>query len=232
VKGDLDKAFEVFRNMQRNKMANDSIVYNTILDGCTRHSRYDLADALMADMEKLSISPSNYTLGILVKMYGRRRQLDKAFELVENAPKRFGFPANSQVLTCLMGACLNNNAIDRALRVFQDVKQANRGADGKAFGSMVGGCVRRGELQKAVALVEEAYGLSTGPGMYKLSPGQSIAAENLEKLVQALAQQGMAETVAVPLLDRLRAAKAPVNGRLYSAALNAAPGRSCRGRGK
>lgn len=231
VKGDLDKAFDVFRNMQRNKMANDSIVYNTILDGCTRHSRWDLADTLMADMEKLSITPSNYTLGILVKMHGRRRQLDKAFQLVEAAPARFGFAANPQVLTCLMGACLNNNAIDKALRVFQDVKKAHRGADGKAFGSMVGGCVRRGELQKAVALVEEAYGLSTGPGLYKLSPGQSIAAENLEKLMQALVRQGMAETVAIPLLDRLRAAKAPINGRLYSAVINASPWRGGHGAG-
>jgi len=229
MKGDLDKAFEVFRDMQRNKVTHDSIVYNTILDGCTRHSRFDLADELLADMEKLKITPSNYTLGIMVKMYGRRRQLDKAFEIVDSAQARFGFSANTQVLTCLMGACLNNNALDKAFRVFKEVKRVNRGADGKAFGSMVGGCVRRGELQKAVELVEEAYGLSTGPGLFKLTPGQFIAPENLEKLFQALADQGQAESVAIPLLDKLRAVKVTVSSRLYSALINASPSSGRRG---
>merc|ERR1719323_1247357 len=74
VKGDLEKAFEVFHGMQKNGMAGDSIIYNTVLDGCTRHSRMDLADQLLEDMEKYNITPSNFTLGILVKMYGRRRQ--------------------------------------------------------------------------------------------------------------------------------------------------------------
>merc|ERR1719432_421784 len=86
VKGDLDKAFEVFRGMQRSSMANDAIIYNTILDGCTRHSRMDLADKILFDLEKYQIIPSNFTLGILVKMYGRRHMLDKAFEVVAEMP--------------------------------------------------------------------------------------------------------------------------------------------------
>ena len=35
-------------------------------------------DRVLEDLEKLKISPSNFTVGILVKMYGRR-MLDKAF---------------------------------------------------------------------------------------------------------------------------------------------------------
>merc|ERR1719210_150242 len=113
VKGDLDKAFEVFRGTQKNKMAGDSIIYNTVLDGCTRHGRMDLADQLLQDMEEYTVVPTNFTLGILVKMYGRRKQLDKAFEVVEQLPKRFGFLPNAQVRTCLMCACLNNGSLER-----------------------------------------------------------------------------------------------------------------------
>merc|ERR550532_3601735 len=120
VKGDLDKAFEVFRGMQKNKMAGDSIIYNTLLDGCTRHGRMDLADQLLEDMERFRIVPSNFTLGILVKMYGRRGMLEKAFEVMEAVPKRQGFEPNTQAKSCLMGACLNNNALDKAWLVFED----------------------------------------------------------------------------------------------------------------
>merc|ERR1719456_228637 len=94
VKGDLDKAFEVFRGMQGNGMAVDSIIYNTVLDGCTRHNRMDLADLLLEDMERRQVPPSNFTLGIIVKMWGRRRQLEKAMEAVETLPKKHGFVAN------------------------------------------------------------------------------------------------------------------------------------------
>merc|ERR1719335_801022 len=102
VKGDLDKAFAVFRQMQSNNMAADSIIYNTMLDGCTRHNRMDLADQVLEDIESFKIKPTNFTLGILIKMYGRRRQLHKAFEVVDQLPKRHGFKPNAQIRTGLI----------------------------------------------------------------------------------------------------------------------------------
>merc|ERR1719491_168606 len=142
VKGDPDKAFEVFRNMQSNGMAVDSIVYNTVMDGCTRRNRMDLVDLVLEDMDKYSIKPSNFTLGILMKMYGRRRQLDKAFQVIEEFPRKHGLQINAQVRTCLMSACLANQDLDRAMKVFEDMKQAEGGADAKAYGALIPGLVR------------------------------------------------------------------------------------------
>jgi len=227
VKGDLDKAFEVFRGMQKNRMAGDSIIYNTVLDGCTRHGRMDLADILLEDMDKYSVVPSNFTLGILVKMYGRRRQLHKALEVVKELPAKHGFFPNAQVRTCLMCTCINNNALDTAFEVFEDVKKHSQGIDAKAYGAMISGCVRYGRLAKAVELVDEAYGLRQAAG--KGTParadrkdsrgGQVLETETLEHLLRSLAQNGMMEDHGVPLLERLRAAKAPVSGRLFAFAM-------------
>lgn len=218
VKGDLDKAFEVFRSMQKNDMAGDSIIYNTVLDGCTRHGRMDLADQLLADMERYSVTPSNFTLGILVKMYGRRRQLDKAFEAVDDLPRRFGFTANAQVSTCLMCACLNNNAVDKAFEVFEDLKRSGKGADAKAYGALISGCVRHGELQRAARLVEEAYGL-VPEGSARPCQGGALEPEPVEQLLRAFSQRGLMEQQGLPLLERLRAAKVPISGRLFNCAL-------------
>lgn len=226
VKGDLDKAFEVFRGMQKNKMAGDSIIYNTILDGCTRHGRMDLADLLLEDMEKYNIVPSNFTLGILVKMYGRRRQLDKALEVVEKLPKRYNFSPNAQVRTCLMCTCINNNALDTAFEIFEDLKKHGQGADAKAYGALVSGCVRHGQLEKAVTLVDEAYGLNgqdrtaaAGRPERKRSGEPLLETEILEHLLRALAQKDLLESQGLPLLERLRAANIPVSGRLFASAM-------------
>merc|ERR1719454_1639154 len=159
VKGDLDNAFDVFRSMQASGMARDSIVYNTLMDGCTRHNRMDLVDLVWEDMSTYNIKPSNFTLGILIKMYGRRHQLDKAFRVIEELPKRHDLQVNSQVRTCLMCACLSNHNLDRAMKVFEDIKEAEGGADVKTYSSLLSGLVRLGQLEKGIALVEEAYGL-------------------------------------------------------------------------
>lgn len=223
IKGDLDKAFEVFRSMQGSGMAVDSVIYNTVMDGCTRHNRMDLADKVCEDMEKYNIKPTNFTVGILVKMWGRRRQLDKAFAAFEDIPRKHGFQANPQARTCLMCACLTNNRADRAIQVFEALKQVEGGADAKAYGSLFSGLLRLGELQKAVALVEDAYGLneeSQGQKAHRGLPvGQHLESDSLEQLMNGLTQRKLMESLGLPLLDRLRAAKVPIPGRLYSSGL-------------
>jgi len=214
VKGDVEKAFDVFRGMQRDKLASDSIVYNTIMDGCTRHNRMDLVDLVLEDMEKNNIKPSNFTLGILVKMYGRRHQLDKAFNALEELPRKHGLQVNLQVKTCLMCACLSNHDLDRSTRVFEDIK-AEFGADSKLYSSFISGLIRMGQLEKSVAMVQEAYGL--GPTAKRGLPyGQMLEENCLEQLVRALGQKQHMQGVAGNLLESLRMARVPVSGKLFS----------------
>ena len=111
VKGDLKQAMEVFREMQSKSLVNDCIVYNTLLDGCVKLCQWDLADEILEDLERSGVAQSSFTLGILVKMHGRRRQLDKAFQLFEELPKKWGFCANERAKTCLVSACILNNAL-------------------------------------------------------------------------------------------------------------------------
>jgi pentatricopeptide repeat protein len=209
VKGELYKALEVFEGIERNGMVADAIIYNTILDGCIRHNNMELADQLVGNVDKYKVTPSNFTVGILVKMYGRRGQLEEAFKVVNTLPKQFGFAPNAQVLTCLMCACVNNRAIPRAFAVFEDLKRSREGADVRAYGALLSGCVRHGHLEEAAQLVEEAYGLKDGKP--QLSPRENIEAERLEQLFRSLAQKGLQQKVGVPLMAGLQAKKVPVN---------------------
>jgi pentatricopeptide repeat protein len=203
MKGDLDKAFEVFRQMQTNNMAADSIIYNTMLDGCTRHNRMDLADEVLKDFEAYKIKPSNFTLGILVKMYGRRKQLDKAFEIVEVLPKQHGFKANAQIRAGLICACLSNRCLDRALEVLSQMRVDGQLGEARAFNVLIGALVRQGRLQEAVDLVREAYGLRGKAAT--LAAGQYLDNEPIELLLQALSQRGLMESVGLQLIEGLRA---------------------------
>lgn len=230
VNGDLDQALEVFLGMQEHNTAGDAVIFNTLLDGCCRHGRFEFADQLIDNMAKYNIVPSNFTLTILVKMWGRRKQLDKAFEVVERLPKTFGFQANCQVYSCIISACVSNNQINKAFEVFEMMKQSsNKKPDNRTYSSFLSGLCRCGKWEQAVELVNEAFGLS---GMAPMLPDKPIESDAIEQLLSLLAQRGLTETVAVPLLERMRAAKVPMSAGFYTTALQRAVNNQEGGYGK
>mmetsp|Transcript_36261 Transcript_36261/g.67745 ORF Transcript_36261/g.67745 Transcript_36261/m.67745 type:complete len:624 (+) Transcript_36261:1-1872(+) len=214
--GNLDKAFEIFRSMQKNQMASGSVIYNVLLDGCVRQNRMDLADLLLEDMDRCNITLTNFTLGILVKMWGRRKQLDKAFEAIQEVPRKHGFTANTQTKTCLMCACLNNHDLDAAFKVFAGLRSYEKGADWKTYTCMISGLLRHGRVNQAVDLVKDAYGLTKGTKAVAFTHGQKVETDCLEQLLRALVQQGQMVSVGLPLLNQLRAANVPISGKLMS----------------
>merc|ERR1711920_393369 len=117
---------------------------------------------------------------------------------------------NIQVKTCLISACIYNRAIEKGLEVFYDMK-ATTGVDARAYGVIISGFLRIGELRQAVQLVEDAYGLKTGRRV--LSSHESIAQEDLEHVLTALRAAGLYEEVR-QLLKKLHAAGVPLKGRL------------------
>jgi pentatricopeptide repeat protein len=235
VKGDLHKALDVFKSIDKKGVAADAIIFNTILDGCIRHNNMDLADTMVQNMSTFKVIPTNFTLGILVKMYGRRGQLTQAFEVTKSLPANFGFTPNSQVLTCLMCACVNNRDVRRALEVFQQLKGMKSGADAKAYGALLSGCVRHGYLDEAAQVIKDAYGLS-GDKRRGLARGENLEGERVEQFFRALSSRGLMDVVGVKLLEQMRAANVPMSHSLLCSGLlskhnqngHAPRGRRCR----
>jgi pentatricopeptide repeat protein len=215
VKGDLDKALEVFRSLPSQSSPNTVIIYNTLLDGCVRHNRNDLADYLLANMREWQIQASNFTLGIIVKMWGRRRQISKAFAAVEELPKEYGFVPNGPVLNSLLFGCLRNDQLEKALEVYGELRAAGHPTASNIMGALINNCVRAGNAEKAVALVEEAYGLARGTRRV-MPASDDLDGSCLEQLLKLLTRQGLLDKMGVPLLKQLRVAKVPLSTRLVS----------------
>jgi pentatricopeptide repeat protein len=194
VKGDLKHAVSVFSNMKKTGSEGDTVVFNTILDGCIRHNDTELADKLLSNIDTYNIVPSSFTLGTIVKMWGRRRNVPKAFEAVETFPVKYGFHLNTPVQTCLMSACLLSDDGDRALDVFEAIRRQGKGADSKAYDSLVSGLTRLGRFAEAVRLVEEAYRLTPEAKNLDLGMfgGQTMQPGVLDDLLRALAKTSTA----------------------------------------
>lgn len=125
--------------------------------------RPDLCEQLWQKMQESGIPPSNFTLTILIKMFGRAGKLQRAFAAVQELPKRYGFAINAHVYTCLMSACIANKEFSKALDVFHCMKKDRVPPDAKTYETALFGTLRSGQLDEALQIVRDAFCLDSPP---------------------------------------------------------------------
>jgi len=207
-RGDLDEALRVFQTMVVRGIPADTVLFNTMLDGCVRHSHFELADTMLLEMKNFDVKPSNVTISIVVKMWGKRRRLDDAFKAVQSALLEGRPKLDTQVGTCLVSACTYNHNMEKALEAFEDIKTWTccDGPDTGTYGTLIAGLARHQWGRRAAQLAVEALGLASGPRP-KIKP---LAEECLRQLFQGLRQQGLAqEEHSVQLEAAMRGAGVP-----------------------
>jgi pentatricopeptide repeat protein len=167
--GSLDRALQVFRDMRTaNKCTADEAIYNCLLGGCAKEMRPSEALDLIADMRSSKVTPSNYTMNVVVKLLGRSRRLDEALAMVEAVSKEYNLKINIQVYTSLIQGCLHNGQAGKAFALYEKI--IGEGAvlpDAMMYTILVRGCLRLGNLDKAIEFVKYAHGIGRNgaPGL-------------------------------------------------------------------
>jgi len=207
LKGDLDAALQTFEKMLSKGIKADTIIYNTMLDGAVRHGRFNLAEELLQEMGNTGVEASNFTLSIVVKMWGKRRQLDRAFEAVREVVQSGKQQLDSKLCTCIISACFHNGAAKRAIRAMQEMKAWPNcdGPDSGTYENLISNLCRAGLVADAIAAATEATDLASGPGS-SLKPLNVIVLGQLQK---ACEQKACSDQWAA-LQRKLRQAKLPV----------------------
>jgi len=237
--GELQQAIAVMESARRRGFPADVIIINTILDGCSSRDKFEMFDKLFADMVADGVRPTNFTLTVLIKRYGREGNVNKAVEMMETIPQNYNFKANAQAHTCLISACVINKQIGRAMTIFETMKAVGPVPDSMTYEKLISGFLSLGDAQKACELVRDAYGLNGSLG--KANQGRSIPvsgtvtpgggnigrvagldAKVLGRMVEQLTSKGLAETHAVPLVQDLRAAGVSLPQSVVSATLRGA----------
>merc|ERR1719321_87380 len=152
VQGDLEQAIQLFTLMRKRGIMPDAVLFNSILDGAARKQMTSLVEQVFGDMESSGVAPGNFTLSILVKMYGKNHDLETAFSYFETLPQKYGFEPNAQVYTCLMAVCASCGRVAQAVELFQKIPNP----DGKAYTTIITGSLKHGDVAGAVRLLASA----------------------------------------------------------------------------
>jgi len=192
MKGDLGSAFGIFRDLHARGLAPDIILMNMLLDGCVQHNRFKLADQLIAEIPQYCLEPTSATISIIVKLWGKRRHVDKAFEVVRAHLKKTPMSRlDAKVGACIISACLFNRDMARAMDAFEEIKAHPRweGPDAGTYSTLINGLSSHGCVREAVKVMQEAQQLSTG-----LQPVlKPLPADVVEQVRVALSRAGLEE---------------------------------------
>merc|ERR1719263_1567787 len=132
--GDVQAAFAILEQMKTDAhFKPDEIMYNSLLDGCAQNNLVEEGLRLLEEMQIEGVTPSNFTLSILVKLMNRARRLDQAFEIVENITKKYHFRANVHVYTNLVQACISNQQLPRGLAILDKMVQERIVPDNRTY---------------------------------------------------------------------------------------------------
>jgi pentatricopeptide repeat protein len=200
VQGDLEQAIQLFTLMRKRGIKPDAILFNSILDGCARKQMRTLTEQVLRDMEDANVAPSNFTLSILVKLYGRTGDIERAFEVAESYPAKYGFDMNATVYTCLMSSCISNDRLEKAMEVFEMMKSAKCAPDAKTYQTLINGCLKKGSVAEAVKLVDHAMGLD---GKGTAGARFLLESETIENVLFMISRRQQSHELGAPLVERL-----------------------------
>lgn len=142
--------------MQEKGIRPDAIVFNSLLDGCAKKQAPALCEQVMEDMVAAGIIPSNHSASIMIKLYGRCRDLDKAFQIINDMPRKYGFRANNAVYTCLMSACISNGSLEKAMDLRLRMLDDGVLPDERTYSTLLRGALRANSIEQCVMLVNAA----------------------------------------------------------------------------
>merc|ERR1719355_177167 len=136
--GDIQTSFLILEQMKKDaRLKPDEIMYNSLLDGCAQNNLVDEGLRLLEEMQIEGVTPSNFTLSILVKLMNRARKLDQAFTIVETITKKYHFRANVHVYTNLVQACISNQQLPRGVALLEQMVKERITPDTRTYAILV-----------------------------------------------------------------------------------------------
>eukprot|EP00747_Dinoflagellata_sp_TGD_P188994 gnl/TRDRNA2_/TRDRNA2_48777_c1_seq1.p1 gnl/TRDRNA2_/TRDRNA2_48777_c1~~gnl/TRDRNA2_/TRDRNA2_48777_c1_seq1.p1 ORF type:complete len:929 (+),score=182.44 gnl/TRDRNA2_/TRDRNA2_48777_c1_seq1:253-2787(+) len=199
LSGQVDEAMQLFNQMRKKGIKPDAIVYNSILDGCAKKQMPVLCEQVVKDMIEDGVSPSNYSVSILIKLYGRCKDLESAFRMLRELPKKYGFRPNAAVYTCLMSACIGNGRVDSAVDLLQQMLQERAYPDQKTYSTLLRGTLRSQNAELCVQVIRAA--------LEQRSRGEQLLEEELvQSVLHLLQRRRLWADQGAPLLEQLREA--------------------------
>merc|ERR1719491_1971782 len=206
----VDKAFELLRDMKQCRgLHPDEVTYNTLLDGCARYGKWDQGITLLEEMQDAGVSPSNFTLSVLVKLANRSRRPEKAFQLTEDLCAKYNIRLNVHVFNNLIHVCTASNDLSRAYQTVERMLTEKVRPDARTYLLLLRGCMRLKAPADAAGFLRAAGGLSGAHHIFKhyahmAQPKGGLPMDTVSEALEGISRSCHDEALVAQLCRELR----------------------------
>jgi pentatricopeptide repeat protein len=164
----------------------DEIIFTHLLEGCRHVGNHELGERLFQDMISTGMKPSEYTLTMMVKLYGRCGTFDKAYRLVETWEAEHNQAPSVIHYTCLVSGCVRAKQYEHAWSAYELMEKRGVAPDATMMNTLVPAMRAKQMHDRLLQLARRAKDLGFPSGMLDGIPLQLMAIPGAEKEVRKL----------------------------------------------
>lgn len=151
-----DKGFKYFLKLLNSTIQPDISIVNLFMDSCANYNDYRLGIKIFEQSDLHKIRPNEVTFGIMIKVYGFARKVDKAFELIP-VMKAYGIPPSIIVYTNLIHISFYNKKLKRVEEAYNLIKKDRIRGDRLMYSKLIDGFLRFRDQRKALKYLGFAH---------------------------------------------------------------------------
>ena len=187
--GLMDKIFEDMKK-NSNPKPND-VTINTCLDILIKGNEIKRAWDLFDSMKEVyGVEPDKYSYSTIIKALKYEldpSKLERAFGILEYLKNKTGTVSNDEIIfNCLIDVCLKLNMMDKAERVFHEMKEIGVSPSKITYAIMIKGYGQVYEISKALGVFEEMKNAGVPPNeiIYGCLLNACVRCSDIEKVTE------------------------------------------------
>jgi len=171
------QAMRCYEEIQMHKVKVGLVVFNTVIDACSRVGDMDNAARLFRDMMDAQCAPDLITYSTLIKGYCVREELDEAIKLF-SLMRRKGIKPDAVVFNSLLDGCAKKQMPDLCEQVISDMEEAGVLPSNYSASILIKSYGRCNDLKSAFKVLDEMpkkYGFRPNTAVYTCLMSTCIA---------------------------------------------------------
>ncbi|GFZ20624.1 tetratricopeptide repeat (TPR)-like superfamily protein [Actinidia rufa] len=146
--GEVDKAMELFRVLDRDCVLFDIVSFNTVINGLCKAKRLEEAMGLRAEMEAADCSPDTVTYGTLMDGLCKEGRVDEAMDLMEEI-RLNGLEADVFVYGALISGFCHQGDVIRGKEIFDEMLGKGISPNVVTYTCLIHGLGKMGQWKEA-----------------------------------------------------------------------------------
>mmetsp|Transcript_88842 Transcript_88842/g.141465 ORF Transcript_88842/g.141465 Transcript_88842/m.141465 type:complete len:414 (+) Transcript_88842:63-1304(+) len=159
-RGDLESGLQLLAQMQRQQITPDVATLQAVLEVAAQRELPVLVEELVQSMENWKVVSSS-TMATMVRFYGRRGDVGKAFQIFREMPRKFDFKVDSSAYISMLCICAAEGEISDAFQIYEEMLAAGYETDTSSFKALLSASLQHGDLDTACHVLRDALARQT-----------------------------------------------------------------------